>query len=186
VDFKHRIIHVGKHRVKLNIWDTAGQEQYNTITTAYYRGAEGIIIVYDVTNQSSLKHVGQWVKEVERYSNEGAAKLVAANKMDLARGAQGGEQNPISLVPGQEGTECAKSLGALFFETSALDGTDIDRAFEALAVKLIEVKGGPSSRDSRTSAAVRLDDISVAPDGSPKRKGSRSTSKASKPSPSCC
>lgn len=139
---------VGKNRVKLNIWDTAGQEQYNTITTAYYRGAEGIIICYDVTNQNSLKHVSQWVREVDRYSNEGAVRLIAGNKLDLATD---------ETVPSSQGMDCAKSLDALFFETSARDGTDVDHAFEALAVKLIACKGH-LARESRASTTVRLDE----------------------------
>jgi Ras-related protein Rab-1A len=150
VDFQHRIIQLGKNRVKLNIWDTAGQEQHNTITTAYYRGAEAVIIVYDVTNQTSLKHVSQWVRDVERFANEGSVLLIMGNKVDLAA-----ESEDEMAVPTAMGEECAKSLNALFFETSAKEGTDIDKAFEAMAVKLIAVKGS-LSRDSRASTTVAL------------------------------
>jgi small GTP-binding protein len=147
VDFKHHIIKVGKNRVKFQIWDTAGQEQYNTITTAYYRGAEGIFVVYDTTSENTLKHVSNWVREVDRYANEGAVRLIAGNKVDISEADR--------TVPEEHGRECAQSLGALFFEVSAKDDIEINEAFQALAVKLISVKGG-LSQDERQSSAVRL------------------------------
>jgi Ras-related protein Rab-1A len=68
--------------VKLQIWDTAGQERFRTITSAYYRGADGIIMVYDVTNQESFNHVADWLTEVNRYASEGTCKLLVGNKSD--------------------------------------------------------------------------------------------------------
>jgi len=83
VDFRFRTIKIDKKSVKLQIWDTAGQERYKTITSAYYRGADGIVMVYDVTSESSFAHVKDWLNEVNRYAAEDACKILIGNKSDL-------------------------------------------------------------------------------------------------------
>merc|ERR1719242_3009091 len=88
VDFRFRTVKIDKKTVKLQIWDTAGQERFRTITSAYYRGADGIIMVYDVTNYESFDHVEEWLSEVDRYANEGTAKLLVGNKADLVEEKQ--------------------------------------------------------------------------------------------------
>ena len=83
VDFRFRTVKVDKKTVKLQIWDTAGQERFRTITSAYYRGADGIIIVYDVTSEDSFRHINEWLNEVNRYAAEDTCKLLIGNKADL-------------------------------------------------------------------------------------------------------
>ena len=83
VDFRFRTIKVENKTVKLQIWDTAGQERFRTITSAYYRGADGIIMVYDVTNAESFGHVNDWLNEVNRYASESTCKLLVGNKNDM-------------------------------------------------------------------------------------------------------
>jgi small GTP-binding protein len=83
VDFRFRTLKVEKKIIKLQIWDTAGQERYRTITSAYYRGADGIIMVYDVTNEESFNHINEWFLEVNRYASEDTCKLIVGNKTDL-------------------------------------------------------------------------------------------------------
>ena len=84
VDFRFRTVKIEKKVVKLQIWDTAGQERFRTITSAYYRGADGIIIVYDVTCEESFNHVNEWLQEVNRYASEDTCKLLIGNKCDKA------------------------------------------------------------------------------------------------------
>lgn len=129
VDFRFRTITIDKKVVKLQIWDTAGQERFRTITSAYYRGADGIIMVYDVTNQESFEHVEEWLSEVDRYANEGTAKLLVGNKADLV------EERRVSEETAQR---FAEKLGIPFLETSAKTATNVDAAFLTMAKELIK------------------------------------------------
>jgi len=128
VDFRFRTLDVGGKACKLQIWDTAGQEKYRTITSAYYRGADGIVIVYDVTSKSSMRHVADWLVEVNRYSAEDTCKLLIGNKCDLAA---------ARAVSTDEGREFAEELGCSFAETSALSGDGVEGAFLELTSALI-------------------------------------------------
>jgi len=83
VDFRFRTVNIDMKTVKLQIWDTAGQERFRTITSAYYRGAHGIIMVYDVTNYETFEHVEEWLNEVNRHASESTLKLLVGNKADL-------------------------------------------------------------------------------------------------------
>ena len=150
IDFKHFMLEIGGFIIKLQIWDTAGMEQFNTITTAYYRGAEGVIAVYDTTNANSLKHVPQWIAEVNRFANDGAISLLAGNKADLE------DSRVISTDMGQK---VANSVNATqFFETSAADGTNIEEIFSQLTVQLLEKKLGRSISGSN---GLRNDSITL-------------------------
>merc|ERR1711916_92179 len=87
VDFKIKVMDAAgpdgrKKKVKVTIWDTAGQERFRTLTSSYYRGAQGVVVVFDISNRDSFDHLDQWLKEVDMYStNEDAVKLLIGNKL---------------------------------------------------------------------------------------------------------
>ena len=124
MDFKIRTIELEGKTIKLQIWDTAGQERFRTITSSYYRGAHGIIIVYDVTDQESFNNVKQWLFEIDRYAMEGVSKLLVGNKSDLTS---------KKVVSYETAKEFADSVGMEFLETSAKNSTNVEKAFLTMA-----------------------------------------------------
>ena len=127
VDFKIKTIEIDGKRVKLQIWDTAGQERFRTITSSYYRGAHGIIIVYDVTNKDSYWNVQRWLHEVDRYAYEKVSKLLVGNKCD---------QDSKREISYEEGKEFADSKCIPFMETSAKNSLQVEEAFVHIATEI--------------------------------------------------
>jgi Ras-related protein Rab-1A len=146
VDFRFRTIEIDGKTVKLQIWDTAGQERFRTITSAYYRGADGIIMVYDVTSSESFDHVEEWLSEVDRYANENTSKLLLGNKADLI---------DEKVVPEADALEFAQRIGIQFLETSAKTATNVDTAFTTMAKQLIQTKAN-SPDNPTTNSNVKL------------------------------
>merc|ERR1719221_421567 len=116
-------------KLKLALWDTAGQERFRTLTSSYYRGAQGIILVYDCTQKSTFEHIKFWQDEVRKYStNQDAILMLVANKVDL-EGPQ---------VSRQEGEEFAFANSMMFIETSAKTRQGIKQAFEEVVFKILD------------------------------------------------
>ncbi|KAH9930834.1 GTP-binding protein ypt1 [Fomitopsis serialis] len=120
VDFKIRTIELEGKTVKLQIWDTAGQERFRTIAAAYYRGAHGIVVVYDVTDTESFDNVKGWLTEIERYASETVKKLLIGNKSDLV------EKKAVEYNTAQE---FANQIQIPFIETSAKTAANVEEAF---------------------------------------------------------
>ena len=125
IDFKIRTIEMDGKRVKLQIWDTAGQERFRTITQAYYRGAMGILLVYDVTDRQSFENIRNWIKNIKQHASETVRKILLGNKCDMD------EKRAVST---EEGEKLADELGIQFFEVSAKSGRSVENAF----FKLVE------------------------------------------------
>eukprot|EP00418_Pyrodinium_bahamense_P090029 CAMPEP_0179046918 /NCGR_PEP_ID=MMETSP0796-20121207/18933_1 /TAXON_ID=73915 /ORGANISM="Pyrodinium bahamense, Strain pbaha01" /LENGTH=235 /DNA_ID=CAMNT_0020743355 /DNA_START=63 /DNA_END=765 /DNA_ORIENTATION=+ len=140
VDFKIRTLEQDGKRMKLQIWDTAGQERFRTITSSYYRGAQGIIIVYDVTDKESFNNVKTWTQEIEKYAADGVNKLLVGNKCDLSS---------KKVVSYDEAKELADSLGIQFMETSAKNSHNVEQAFQAMAREIKQrVASQPQAKGS--------------------------------------
>ena len=127
VDFKIRTIELDGKTIKLQIWDTAGQERFRTITSSYYRGAHGIIVVYDVTDNESFNNVKQWLHEIDRYACESVNKLLVGNKSDLRH---------LRAVETDEAMAFAEQHNLAFIETSALDASGVDTAFQRILTEI--------------------------------------------------
>lgn len=169
IDFKIRTIELDGKRVKLQIWDTAGQERFRTITTAYYRGAMGILLVYDVTDERSFHSKGSpsclvaftmlivsffflpdirtWFSNVEQHASEGVHKILIGNKCDWE------EKRAVSTEQGQR---LADDLGIPFLEVSAKNNINIENAFFNLAS---DIKKGMdvSKSEQAGSQGVNID-----------------------------
>uniref|UniRef100_A0ABM5F416 Ras-related protein Rab-25 n=1 Tax=Pogona vitticeps TaxID=103695 RepID=A0ABM5F416_9SAUR len=123
VEFSTRTILVGDALVKAQIWDTAGLERYRAITSAYYRGAVGALLVFDITKHQTYDVVERWLKELYDHAEATIVVMLVGNKTDLAHSRE---------VPTEEAKMYAENNGLLFLETSALDSTNVELAFETI------------------------------------------------------
>ncbi|KAG8864329.1 GTP-binding protein [Tulasnella sp. 330] len=163
IDFKIRTIELDGKRIKLQIgrtglslqivflttyhlmqWDTAGQERFRTITTAYYRGAMGILLVYDVTDERSFNNVRTWHSNIEQHASEGVNKILIGNKCDWV---------DKKAVTEEQGRELAQELGIKFMETSAKVNEGVEDAFFTLA-RDIKTRLIDSQPDAGASSAA--------------------------------
>ena len=146
VDFKIRTLNLDGKTIKLQIWDTAGQERFRTITSSYYRGAHGIIIVYDVTDMESFNNVKTWLSEIEKYASDNVNKLLVGNKSDLV---------VKKTVDTNTAKEFADSLGIPFLETSAKNSTNVEEAFMKMAAD-IKARVADQGPGAKRSGGVKL------------------------------
>ncbi|KAJ6690317.1 hypothetical protein OIU85_006573 [Salix viminalis] len=138
IDFKIRTIELDGKRIKLQIWDTAGQERFRTITTAYYRGAMGILLVYDVTDESSFNNIRNWIRNIEQHASDNVNKILVGNKADMDESKR--------AVPTSKGQALADEYGIKFFETSAKTNLNVEEVFFSIAR---DIKQRVSETDSR-------------------------------------
>ncbi|KAK1416604.1 hypothetical protein QVD17_32395 [Tagetes erecta] len=134
VDFKMKMLTIEGKRLKLTIWDTAGQERFGTLTSSYYRGAHGIILVYDVTQRETFTNLSQiWAREVDLYStNPDCVKILVGNKVD---------RDVERAVTVEEGMALAKEHDCLFYECSARTRANVQQCFKELALKILDKPG---------------------------------------------
>lgn len=142
IDFKVKTVFRNDKRVKLQIWDTAGQERYRTITTAYYRGAMGFILMYDITNEESFNAVQDWCTQIKMYSWDNAQVVLVGNKMDLE------EERVITT---ERGNRLAEQLGLDFFETSAKENINVKQVFDRLVDIICDKMSDQSELDQQNS-----------------------------------
>lgn len=130
IDFKIKSIAIGDSKVKLQIWDTAGQERFRTITTAYYRGAMGILLVYDVSDETSFANVKNWMRQIDQNATENVNRVLVGNKCDVT-------DSERKVTP-EQGKKLAAEFGIKFFETSAKLNTGVDEAFMTISKDIVE------------------------------------------------
>lgn len=132
VEFATKTVQIDDNKlVKAQIWDTAGQERYRSIASSYYRGAVGALLVYDVTDRNSFNHVPMWLKEVEENAEKDCLIMLVGNKMDL---------NDQRTVFVRDGRSFARKNGLAFIETSALDATGVDTAFQRILQEIYKTQ----------------------------------------------
>ncbi|XP_078385831.1 ras-related protein Rab-18-like isoform X2 [Cetorhinus maximus] len=132
VDFKVKAVKFEGNNVKLAIWDTAGQERFRTLTPSYYRGAQGVILVYDVTRRETFGKLDNWLNELETFSTKhGIVKMLVGNKIDK-------ENHEIDR---SEGLRFARKHSMLFIEASAKTCDGVECAFEEVVEKILQTPG---------------------------------------------
>jgi len=129
VDFRVHKMEVKGKRVKLSIWDTAGQERFRTITSSYYRGAQGIILVYDVSNRETFDALPRWYSELETYVSSSVVKILVGNKLDKEFSRQ---------VTSAEGQEFAERMDSLFVEASAKTAIGVKEVFTEVVEQILD------------------------------------------------
>ena len=123
VEFGSKQFNIEGHSIKAQIWDTAGQERYKAITSAYYKGAKGAFVVYDITNNTSFESIEKWINDLKGAADKDLTIIVVGNKCDLEEKRQ---------VTKEKGEEKANKLEVAFMETSAFSGENLDKAFELM------------------------------------------------------
>ena len=146
-DYKSRIVILpeSKKKVKLQIWDTAGQEKYMSINKNLFQRVQGVILMYDITKHETFEHLDIWLNLIKQMTNDIPIVLVG-NKLDQEDNIENGRSVEYS-----EGEDYARENNLDFFETSALDGTNIDKIFGTISEKVLK-----NLQDSRTSSSVSL------------------------------
>ncbi|PIA49580.1 hypothetical protein AQUCO_01300400v1 [Aquilegia coerulea] len=172
VEFQTQKIDIGGKEVKAQIWDTAGQERFRAVTSAYYRGAVGALIVYDISRRQTFDSIGRWLNELHSHSDMNVVTILIGNKSDLKDARE---------VPTTEGKALAESQNLFFMETSALDSTNVSAAFQTVVKEIYNILSRKVlSQENKKQDVTRMMDVeTVALHGD---QEAESVSKSSK----CC
>ncbi|XP_073487629.1 ras-related protein Rab-10-like isoform X1 [Aquarana catesbeiana] len=129
IDFKTKTINIDDTPLKLQIWDTAGQERFHTLSVSYFRGAQGFVLVYDITNTNSFENISWWMKDIKMKAGEEVEVVLLGNKCDKE------DEREVSK---ERGEKLAWEYGIPFYETSAKEYINIDKAFLSLSNAIYE------------------------------------------------
>jgi Ras-related protein Rab-35 len=150
VDFKVRTVNIDDQRIRLQIWDTAGQERFRTITSTFYRGTQGVIVVYDVTRMDSFTNVKRWLEEIENNCDPAVQKVLVGNKND---------RDDCKCVETSVAKKFADDLHISFLETSAKDNCNVEELFMSLTRQVLLARQKQSAGNDptrRSSSGLRI------------------------------
>ena len=160
VDFKIKTFNIDEKKIKMQIWDTAGQERFKNIIASYYRGAHGILLIYDVTDKDSFKNLSNWLIEIEKNANKNVLKVLIGNKTDL---------EDKRVITYNQGKEFADTYGLKFIETSAKKNLNVSEAFTTLGRELMqasEEKKIIKQKQNKKISVAKVQDLNA-----PKKNG---------------
>jgi len=143
IDFKIKHTLVDGVHVKMQIWDTAGQERFRTITVSYFKGAHGVILVYDVTDRDTFENIRHWLAQIKKHADRNVCVLLIGNKSDKSQ---------LRMVSREEGEALAKDIGVQFYETSAKGNINVEESFMSIA------KNTKRNMDNETKKVVKLEE----------------------------
>ena len=157
VEFGSKLFNHEGHKIKAQIWDTAGQEKYKAITGAYYKGSKGALVVYDITQKKTFENIEKWVNDLKAAGDPKITIILIGNKNDLDDKRQ---------VSKDQGEEKARSFGCAFLETSAYSGDNIDKAFNLMVKEIYEKFSNDSTGEDELAPGsngngedVKLDNV---------------------------
>ncbi|MCD7471914.1 Ras- protein Rab11D [Datura stramonium] len=130
VEFQTRTLVIQHKSVKAQIWDTAGQERYRAVTSAYYRGAVGALLVYDITKRQTFDHIPRWLEELRAHADKNIVIMLVGNKTDL---------EDQRAVPTEDAKEFAQKEGLFFLETSAMEARNVEDAFFTVLTEIFNI-----------------------------------------------
>lgn len=172
VEFATKTLQIEGKTIKAQIWDTAGQERYRAITSAYYRGAVGALLVYDMTKKQTFDNVQRWLRELRNHADSNIVIMLAGNKSDLTH---------LRVVQQEEAQSMAEKEGLSFLETSALEATNVENAFQTILSEIYQIiskKALAAQEAARASVGVTPPQgttINVADSASSTKRGCCST-----------
>ncbi|KAM1229285.1 hypothetical protein ACFX11_039856 [Malus domestica] len=135
VEFQTKTLVIDHKTIKAQIWDTAGQERYRAVTSAYYRGSVGAMLVYDITKPQSFDHVTKWLEELRAHADNNIVVMLVGNKSDLGT---------LRAVPSEDAKEFAQRENLFFMEASALEATNVESAFVTVLTEIYRILGKKS------------------------------------------
>jgi len=152
IDYAVKTLKIGNDIVRVTVWDTAGQERFRSLATSYWRGANGIALVFSCGDRSSYTGISEWLHDMKRSEASNVPRILMGNKNDLT--------SKETLVTLQEGEVLAATTGAEFFSTSAYTGDNVSSAFETLVEKIIKSGGGKRRNTSSLSTSIETESSS--------------------------
>ncbi|XP_039121109.1 ras-related protein RABA5d-like [Dioscorea cayenensis subsp. rotundata] len=161
VEFQTQSMEIDGKEVKAQIWDTAGQERFRAVTSAYYRGAVGALVVYDISRRTTFDSVARWLQELSTHSDTTVARMLVGNKCDL---------ESIRSVSVEEGKALAEEEGLFFMETSALDSTNVKTAFEIVIKEIYDNVSRKVLNSDSYKAELSLNRVSLTSNGTDEAK----------------
>ena len=155
VDFKIKTFEIDTKKIKMQIWDTAGQERFKNIIASYYRGAHGILLLYDVTDKDSFKNLSNWLIEIEKNSSKNVIKVLIGNKTDL---------EDKRVISKNQGKDFADTYGLKFVETSVKKNINVKEAFETLGRELMAASADKKivkEKQNKKISVAKAQDLNV-------------------------
>ena len=164
VEFATKSIVAEGKTIKAQIWDTAGQERYRAITSAYYRGAVGALLVYDVTKHGTFENADRWLKELRDHADANIVIMLVGNKSDLKH---------LRAVSTEEGLAFSEKHNLAFIETSALEATGVDTAFQRMLTEIYQLMSRKTMQADKEGSKLPSGDNIVISNDEPKAKSKR-------------
>ncbi|KAI4370412.1 hypothetical protein MLD38_018766 [Melastoma candidum] len=162
VEFQTQSLYIDRKEVKAQIWDTAGQERFRAVTSAYYRGAVGALLVYDISRRTTFESIGRWLDELKTHCDTTVSRMLVGNKCDL---------ESIRDVTVEEGKNLAESEGLFFMETSALDSTNVKAAFEVVIKEIYNNVSRKVLNSDAYKAELSVNRVTLASNGDGSKHG---------------